>query len=58
MACCSALRWVLSVVMLVAGVATAQAQLFETKAKQALLIDAASGTVLLAKEPDAPFTPA
>lgn len=36
----------------------AQAQLFETKAKQAFMIDAETGTVLFAKDPDAPFPPA
>jgi serine-type D-Ala-D-Ala carboxypeptidase (penicillin-binding protein 5/6) len=35
-----------------------QAQLFETRAKQAFMIDADTGTVLFAKEPDAPFPPA
>lgn len=38
--------------------AHAQAQLFETKASQALLIDAETGTVLFSKGPDAPVSPA
>jgi D-alanyl-D-alanine carboxypeptidase (penicillin-binding protein 5/6) len=36
----------------------AQAQTFETKAKQAFMIDADTGTVLFSKDPDAPFPPA
>jgi len=38
--------------------AWAQAQLFETKARQAFMIDAETGTVLYAKDADAPFPPA
>ena len=42
------------------GLAGAQAQtpLFETKAQQALMIDAETGTILYSKNPDAPFPPA
>ncbi len=42
------------------GAANAQAQtpLFETKAKQALMIDAETGTILFSKDPDAAFPPA
>lgn len=36
----------------------AQAQLFETKAAQAYMIDAETGTVLFSKEPDKPMAPA
>ncbi|MDZ5697714.1 D-alanyl-D-alanine carboxypeptidase family protein [Chelativorans sp. M5D2P16] len=38
--------------------AEANAQPFETKAKQAYMIDAETGTVLLSKNPDTPFPPA
>jgi D-alanyl-D-alanine carboxypeptidase (penicillin-binding protein 5/6) len=44
--------------VLAAPAAWAQAQLFETKAKQAFMIDAETGTVLYSKDPDAPFPPA
>lgn len=37
---------------------TAAAQVFETRAKQAFLIDAETGTVLYAKDADTPFPPA
>src|SRR5690606_33109442 len=45
---------------LAAGAAGAQTPppLFETKAKQAFMIDAETGTVLFSKDPDAPFPPA
>ncbi len=36
----------------------ANAQLFETRAKEAFLMDAETGTVLFAKNPDEPFPPA
>ena len=36
----------------------AHAQRFETKARQAFLVEASTGAVLLAKSPDAPFAPA
>lgn len=43
----------------VLGAPAARAQaLFETKAKQAFMIDAETGTVLYSKDPDAPFPPA
>src|SRR5690606_41661315 len=44
-------------VVLALGAAQAQA-LFETKAKQALMLDAETGTVLYAKDADTPFPPA
>lgn len=43
---------------LLAACAGAHAQLFETKAKQAFMIDADTGTVLFAKDADALFPPA
>lgn len=46
------------VAVFAAPAAWAQAQLFETKAKQAFMIDAETGTVLYSKDPDAPFPPA
>ncbi|MCO5157143.1 MAG: D-alanyl-D-alanine carboxypeptidase [Aquamicrobium sp.] len=46
------------VAVLAAPSAWAQAQLFETKASQAFMIDAETGTVLYSKDPDAPFPPA
>jgi len=36
----------------------AEAQIFETKAPQAYMIDAGTGTILFSKEPDMPFPPA
>lgn len=44
--------------MLVAGTLSSAAQLYSTPAKQALLLDADTGTVLFAKEPDAQIPPA
>ncbi|WP_246389515.1 D-alanyl-D-alanine carboxypeptidase family protein [Aminobacter niigataensis] len=41
-----------------AFIGKAQAQLFETKAAQAYMIDAETGTVLFSKEPDKPMAPA
>lgn len=41
-----------------AAVPAARAQLFETRAGQALLIDAETGTVLFSKDPDKPIPPA
>lgn len=43
--------------ILLTSSAFAQA-LFETRAKQAYLVDAGTGTVLFSKDPDAPFPPA
>ena len=40
------------------GVSPASAQLFETKAAQAYMIDAETGTVLFSKDPDTPIQPA
>ena len=36
----------------------AQAQLFETKAKEAFMVDAETGSILFSKEPDKPIPPA
>ncbi len=47
-----------AVVALASSMLPAQAQLFETKAKQAFMIDADTGTVLFAKDPDKPIPPA
>ena len=46
--------------LLVAGIgaASAQTQPFETRAGQAFMIDAETGTVLFSKDPDTPFPPA
>ncbi|GAA4113682.1 D-alanyl-D-alanine carboxypeptidase [Aminobacter sp. DSM 101952] len=41
-----------------AFIGQARAQLFETKAAQAFMIDAETGTVLFSKEPDKPMAPA
>ena len=41
-----------------ASVCAAQAQLYSTKAAQALLMDADTGTILFSKEPDAQIPPA
>lgn len=48
----------LFVVSLFVFAATAQAQLYQTKAKQALLLDADTGTILFSKEADAKIPPA
>jgi D-alanyl-D-alanine carboxypeptidase (penicillin-binding protein 5/6) len=49
----------LAAVLLLVGMATeASAQLFETKATQAFMIDAETGTVLFAKDADAAIQPA
>lgn len=42
----------------IAGVAPARAQLFETRAGQAFMIDAETGTILFAKDPDKLIPPA
>lgn len=44
--------------LLLLSLASASAQLFETKAAQAFMIDAETGTVLFAKDPDKPIPPA
>lgn len=44
--------------MAVAGSGVAAQQLFETRAQQALMIDAETGTVLYSKDPDTLFPPA
>jgi D-alanyl-D-alanine carboxypeptidase len=43
--------------LLAACAGIAHAQLFETKAKQAFMIDADTGTVLFSKDPDTLFPP-
>ena len=48
----------LGFVLLVLALAPASAQLFETKAAQAFMIDAETGTVLFAKDADKTFPPA
>lgn len=45
-------------ISLAACVSGAWAQLFDTKARQAFMIDADTGTVLFAKDPDKPIPPA
>jgi serine-type D-Ala-D-Ala carboxypeptidase (penicillin-binding protein 5/6) len=54
----AALAWIVGFVAALAAVAPAQAQLFETKAAQAFMIDAETGTILFAKDPDQPIPPA
>lgn len=54
----SARRVAAALLLLVTTAAAAQAQLFETRAKQAFMIDAETGTVLFAKDADTPFPPA
>ncbi|MCV0396996.1 MAG: D-alanyl-D-alanine carboxypeptidase [Rhizobiaceae bacterium] len=47
-----------ALVILLAIPATAHAQLFQTRAKQAYMIDAGTGTILYSKNPDEPIPPA
>lgn len=54
----SVVRLALTSLMLLLALAAASAQAFETKAKQAFMIDAATGTILYSKDPDTPFPPA
>lgn len=54
----AALAWILGLVVALATIASAQAQLFETKAAQAFMIDAETGTILFSKNPDQPIPPA
>jgi D-alanyl-D-alanine carboxypeptidase (penicillin-binding protein 5/6) len=54
----AALAWILGFVAAFATIAPAQAQLFETKAAQAFMIDAETGTILFSKNPDQPIPPA
>ncbi|MEL7429115.1 MAG: D-alanyl-D-alanine carboxypeptidase family protein [Pseudomonadota bacterium] len=49
---------VIAFLVVLAGTLQASAQLYSTPAKQALLLDADTGTVLFAKEPDAQIPPA
>ncbi len=53
----TALKHMLFCLLLFAG-STAQAQLLDTKAKQAFMIDAITGTVLFEKDADTPVPPA
>ena len=48
----------LGLVLLLLCAVPASAQIFETKATQAFMIDADTGTVLFAKDPDKPIPPA
>ena len=48
----------LGLVLVLLCAVPANAQLFETKAAQAFMIDADTGTVLFAKDPDKPIPPA
>lgn len=48
----------LAAALLAAAIPSAWAQLFETRAAQALLIDAETGTILFSKDPDKPIPPA
>ncbi|MEZ5811277.1 MAG: D-alanyl-D-alanine carboxypeptidase family protein [Rhizobiaceae bacterium] len=52
------LRVVVALLAILAATLPVSAQLFETRAKQALMIDAETGTVLFIKDPDTPFPPA
>ncbi len=47
-----------TLVALLSALTFAQAQPFETKASEALLIDAETGTILFSKDPDRPIPPA
>jgi D-alanyl-D-alanine carboxypeptidase (penicillin-binding protein 5/6) len=51
-------RVLLAALIAVAAAGFAQAQLFETRAEEAVLLDANTGTVLFAKEPDKRVPPA
>lgn len=52
------LTLMIGLVAVLGFIGQAQAQLFETKAAQAFMIDAETGTVLFSKEPDKPMAPA
>jgi D-alanyl-D-alanine carboxypeptidase (penicillin-binding protein 5/6) len=54
----AALAWVFGLLAALATIAPAQAQLFETKAAEAFMIDAETGTILFSKNPDALIPPA
>jgi serine-type D-Ala-D-Ala carboxypeptidase (penicillin-binding protein 5/6) len=49
---------VAALIIMPASLWPAQAQLFETKASQAFMIDADTGTILFSKDPDKPVPPA
>jgi D-alanyl-D-alanine carboxypeptidase (penicillin-binding protein 5/6) len=51
-------RLLLAFVLMLGLASPAWAQLFETRAQQALLLDATTGTVLFSKDPDKPIPPA
>jgi len=51
-------RAIVALMFLVAWVAPAGAQLYETRAQQGFMIDAETGTILFSKDPDKPFPPA
>ncbi|NGO53181.1 D-alanyl-D-alanine carboxypeptidase family protein [Allomesorhizobium camelthorni] len=52
------LACILGFVAALGAIAPAQAQLFETKAAQAFMIDAETGTILFSKNPNQPIPPA
>ncbi|SFQ79188.1 D-alanyl-D-alanine carboxypeptidase (penicillin-binding protein 5/6) [Nitratireductor indicus] len=54
----SAMRLLLIALIFLSGLHGASAQLFETRAKQAFMIDAETGTVLFSKNADDPVPPA
>jgi len=54
----SVLKALAAIALYVAAISIAHAQLFETRAKEALLIDAETGTILFSKDPDKLFPPA
>ncbi|GAB4352993.1 MAG: D-alanyl-D-alanine carboxypeptidase family protein [Oricola sp.] len=51
-------RWLLALTLVIGLVSPAAAQMFETRAEEALLLDANTGTVLFAKNADKPVPPA
>jgi D-alanyl-D-alanine carboxypeptidase (penicillin-binding protein 5/6) len=51
-------RLLLAVLMIAVGLAPLAAGAFETRGREALLVDHGTGMVLLAKDPDAPMPPA
>lgn len=52
------LKFLIGLLAMLAFAGQAHAQLFETKATQAYMIDAETGTVLFSKDPDKPMAPA
>ncbi len=51
-------RLALALILVMCWAAPAAAQLFETRAKEAILVDSDTGTVLFSKNPDKPVPPA